>query len=147
MKRKIVFLLLMTLSLNVVVGQTPENLMTKFKTDYPRANAVEWKMAGERHSVSFTDEQNLQHLIVYNSNGSVYSMESELDEAKVPASINEYYRSNFPQQKEGRVWLLENADGSKSYYSPIDDAVLFFDNDGKFNRLEPRKPEIMQPKK
>lgn len=147
MKKKIMFLLLMIISLNVVVAQTPESLVTKFKTDYPRANAVEWKMTGERHAVSFTDEQNLQHLIVYNSNGSVYSMESELDETKVPAPISDYYRSNFPEHKGGRVWLLENADGSRSYYSPVDDAVLFFDNNGKFNRLEPRSPEIMQPKK
>lgn len=128
------------------MAQAPDNLVSKFKADYPKANAVEWKMESDRYKVTFTDPQNLHHTIVYDKNGRVYTRESELDEASVPSSVREYYANNFPEQVGTRVWLSENEGGTKMYYTPVDDAVLFFDKDGKFTRKEPRTPEVMQPK-
>ncbi|MGB3076563.1 MAG: hypothetical protein WBB36_14640 [Chitinophagales bacterium] len=145
MKKQCLFMLVMAFGLTVAVAQTPGTVISRFKTDYPAANAVEWKADADRYKVTFTDEQNLHHMLIYDKAGKVYGRESELAEANVPASINEYIIKNYPKETGARVWLTENEAGLKSYYTPIDDAVLFFDKDGKFVRRDARTPEVMQP--
>lgn len=146
MKKHFLSILFVAIGIQVMMAQTPANIVTKFKTDYPEANAVEWKADGDLYKVSFTDKENLHHMLVYDQKGVIRSRESELGEASVPSAIKDYYSKNYPEQKGSRVWLSENEAGNKFYYTPVDDAVLFFDKDGKFNRTEPRTPEIMQPK-
>ncbi|MEO6167256.1 MAG: PepSY-like domain-containing protein [Chitinophagales bacterium] len=146
MKKYLLSIMVVAISISLTLAQTPATIVTKFKTDYPEANAVEWKSDGELFTVTFTDRENMHHMIVYDEKGVIRSRESEVNDANVPSSIKEYYSSNYPQQKGSRVWLSENEAGNKVYYSPIDDAVLFFDKDGKFSRQEPRTSEVMQPK-
>ncbi|MEP7128115.1 MAG: PepSY-like domain-containing protein [Chitinophagales bacterium] len=145
MKMQFLFMLVIAFGLSVALAQTPETVILRFKTDYPAASTVEWKVDADRYKVTFTDQHNLHHMLIYDKDGKVYGRESELAEASVPASINEYFIKNFPNEKGARVWLTENEAGIKSYYTPIDDAVLFFDKDGKFVRRDARTPHVMQP--
>lgn len=146
MKTTIISVMLTVISLGALWAQAPENVQKAFKTAHPEANVIEWKMVGDKYKVTYTDSKNLQHNILYTEEAKVYSSENELASESFPATIKEYYLKNFPDEKGYKVWEVENEAGTKTYYSPVKDAVIFFDKDGKFIRREERTPENMEQK-
>jgi hypothetical protein len=124
----------------------PGNLEKKFKSSYPDAAAVEWQKSGENYKVTFTDKKNLHHTLLYDKDSKIVSKEAEMDDQAVPKSIREYFVKNFPKEETYRVWKVEDETGKVKYYAPVKDAVIFFDEEGKFDRRDERTPENLEQK-
>jgi hypothetical protein len=129
------------------VANVPGTIQKKFQQSYPSAAAVEWQAMTDHYKVMFTDKKNLHHTIVYDKEGKILTREEEMDDQSVMTSIREYFIKNFPDKKDSRVWKVEDETGKISYYSPVEDAVIFFDENGKFVRRDERTPENMDPEK
>ncbi|MBA2422564.1 MAG: PepSY-like domain-containing protein [Chitinophagales bacterium] len=124
----------------------PENIESHFKSAYKKAGTVEWQQSGSNYKVMFTDENNLHHTVLYDREGQVIGKESEMDEQTVPKTIREYFVNNFPAAETYRVWRIEDETGKISFYSPVKDAVVFFKEDGTFDRRDERLPENIEQK-
>jgi hypothetical protein len=124
----------------------PGNIESHFKSAYKNAATVEWQQTGNNYKVMFTDENNLHHTVLYDKAGKVMSKESEMDEQAVPKSIREYFIKNFPAEETYRVWRIEDETGKISFYSPVKDAIIFFNEDGTFDRRDERSPENIEQK-
>lgn len=117
----------------------PDNLKAKFGIAYPEATVNGWQTEGNYYKVLFMDK-NVQQVVVYDTSGNVVRKETELDAVDVPPGISEYYKSNYPDKKAYKVWRAEDSEGRQSYNSLVQDDVIYFDAEGKYQRAEKRKP-------
>lgn len=144
---QMIFLVLVTIFTTYAQNTPiPHRLESNFKSSYPDAAAVEWQKSGENYKVAFTDKKNLHYTLLYDKDGKIMSKEAELDDQAVPKTISEYFVKNFPKEETYRVWKVEDETGKVKYYAPVKDAVVFFNEDGKFDRRDERTPENLEQK-
>lgn len=117
----------------------PDRLIEKFRKDYPTAIEMRWsKERNDEYKVVFKDPPNTQQLIVYDKDWNVVRKETELEMKQVPDSIHYYYKQNYPNETNYKVWLREDING-KTYYSNGTEFGIFFDLNGKIIKREPYK--------
>jgi hypothetical protein len=139
-------LMLLGFSLFAQTIKIPPKVESAFKKEYPHAAAIEWQQTTDKYKVTFTDDSNLHHTVIYYPEGKLFSREREMDEQQVPKVIRDYYAENLPDEQSYRVWQVEDESGKITYYSPVKNAVIFFDEKGKFSHRDERTPENMDQK-
>jgi hypothetical protein len=109
---------------------TPAIVTSNFSRDFPGAQ-VTWSMEGKNHRGLYIDPvTHLQHIIIYDPNGNVIRRESELEQGSYPASINDFYNKNHPNETYN-VWETKDAKGKRGYYSKYKDEMQWYDSVGK----------------
>jgi hypothetical protein len=116
----------------------PDRLMEKFRKDYPTAIDVLWSKEDDQFKVIFKDPPNTKQMIEYDKDWKVVRRETELEMQQIPDSILNFYKENYPQERQFKVWLREDING-KTYYSNGTEFGLFFDMNGHIIRREPYK--------
>lgn len=109
----------------------PENIRTKFESDFPGKTEVRWKVEKNNFKVMYTDpETKLGHVIVYDKDGKVMRKENEVDKLTYPSSINDYYSKKYPKESF-EVWQTEIVPGETRYFIKRKNKTLWFDQSGK----------------
>ncbi len=117
----------------------PDKLTEKFRRDYPMAIEMKWsKEENGNYKVLFKDPPNTQQLIIYDKDWKVIRKETELDSKQVPDSIINYYKQNYPQESNYKVWLTEDING-RLYHSDGTEFGLYFDLNGKLIKHVPKQ--------
>ncbi len=116
-------------------AQVPDKVREAFKSKYPNVTIVDWNSEA-RYQVTFKDEHNHRHVVVYDENAKVIRKEREVERGSIPRPVSAYYLKNYPNEKEYMVWAVEEENGGTVYYSRYQDRVLYFDKDGNFTREE-----------
>lgn len=117
----------------------PDRLIEKFRKDYPGAIDVKWlKVENEGYKVIFKDPPNTRQLIMYDKDWRINRKETELDSKQVPDSIINYYKQNYPQESNYKVWLNEDA-GGRIYYSDGTEFGIYFDMNGRMIKHVPKQ--------
>jgi len=93
-------------------------VMTAFKTKYPRAKNVSWEEnEGVEWIVAFTDQYG-QNTAIFsdNLNEWIYTKTLLPDVNKIPAAIRNYIIKNYPKKQLMKGWVIKSPD-AKPYYT------------------------------
>ncbi|MBA2407382.1 MAG: hypothetical protein H0V65_05255 [Chitinophagales bacterium] len=116
-------------------AQVPDKVREAFRSNHPNATGVDWNSEA-KYKVNFKDQDNQQHTIVYDENAKIIRREHEVEKGNIPRPVSAYYLKNYPNEKEYKVWAVEDDNGGTIYYSRSQDRMLYFDKDGNFTREE-----------
>lgn len=157
--RKTILAALLAFGMNVITAQTntatgsntntssgnqsneikvPQQIASKFSTDYPNMNAT-WGRDGDNYTATYSDQgSNSGRKITYDKNGDLMYNDMEMNGTNYPTGIDEYYMTNFPNEKY-TIWSSDDGKGNMSYYSKSKDGKTnWFDKDGKFSPNRPK---------
>jgi hypothetical protein len=99
-------------------SEVKEEIMTAFKTKYPRAKNVSWEEnEGVEWVVSFTDQYG-QNTAVFSDKSNEWKYTKTLlpDINKIPGVIRNYIEKNFSKKQLMKGWVIKSPD-AKSYYT------------------------------
>ncbi len=142
--KKISILLFLVLLVNTIVSQTttinsetgdgkkvPFIVLNQFKKDYPNQQPV-WSMDEGYYRAGFVDAKNMNgHAAAYDKDGKVMYREEQLAKGDYPVGINNYYNTNFPNEKY-EIWSSTNKKGLRSFYTKHNNTILWFDERGNY---------------
>src|ERR1700752_1197053 len=102
---------------NSGVINVPPDVNVRFGKDNPYVSPT-WTMDGDYYSATFKDKNtNMGRVIVYDKNGTVIRSDNEMGTGTYPDLINDYYRNNYPGEKEYKIWSSMDNNGTTTYYS------------------------------
>ena len=117
--------------------QVPGGVSKRYNTDYPNMQSS-WSMNGKNYRADYMDTKtNKGRAVIYYPSGNPLMTERELGTGDYPRSINEYYNTNYPNEKY-KVWSSEDNTGKRSYYVTRKSDVIWFDDKGTYRSLEQR---------
>lgn len=88
-----------------------------------------WTNQGNIYMASYRDSLNLGHIITYDQNGTVLTIQDEQGKTSYPASIEQYHDKRFPNEKF-TVWQTTDASNNKMYYFTRESETIWFDPKG-----------------
>ena len=143
---KTVLLLLMALfNINAVIAQTtsisanqctkevvpPASICKRFLNNFPNTNPT-WDMEGDNYIAQYKDDITKRNRLVFiNKNGNIVRSDSEMDGLSYPPAIVNFYHDTHPNEIFN-VWISEDNNGNRTYYSVLDTCVLWFDGKGNY---------------
>ena len=115
------------------IGQSvvpPHSVQDAFKQSHPDAYRLMW--SNDNGNFKATYYQNKKQVnTVYDANAVVLRNEYELSASEIPSGVSEYLTSSKAPADQTKVFMIVNQDGSKSYYTVVNQEVKLFDQDGK----------------
>lgn len=112
----------------VAPGDVPNLIVENF--DARGLNTIpSWTDNGETYMAFYRDSVNLGHVITYDKNGNLLSVQDEQGPTTYPANIERYHEKRFPDEKF-TVWLSTDASGNKMYYFTRRKETIWFDPTG-----------------
>ena len=122
------------MSISVEEEEVKAEIVTAFKTKYPRAKNVSWA-ENERDGewiVSFTDQygQNTATFSDY-SNEWMYTKTLLPDVNKIPAAVRNYIEKNYPKRQITKGWVIKSPD-AKPYYT----VEVYFKKTREYEQLD-----------
>lgn len=121
----------------VLNAQVPDSIRQQFKKSYPNIGNAQWKMENGDYYATYRDSQDLEHTVIYDKNGKPSGQRYQVSSKNVPSGVSDYYKTNFPGEKNYKVWMEEDRYGMKSYFIQRKNEKLYFDQNGKYLRKEP----------
>jgi hypothetical protein len=97
---------------------------------HPNHDFITWSMEGANYKANSIDEQKLHHITVYDSDGNVVRTEREIVSKDIPTAIIGYFNEKYPGDINYSVWVVEDKEGNRNYYSTHNDVNIRFDKDG-----------------
>jgi len=114
-------------------AQAPDSVRMSFEKKYPGVKAT-WRNENGNYSAFYNDTKNQQRMVRYDRNGRMVLNRTHINRTDVPAGINTYYKSTYPNATTYDVWMEEDDRGNKTYYSIYENKRLYFDNKGTYQR-------------
>jgi hypothetical protein len=114
----------------------PAVVTDAFKARYPNSNAVEWKDKITVFQANF-EMKDEDYIARFNSKGEWQETENNIDQAKLPAEVNDgFSKSKYSDWEIKEVSYIEKKDGTDQYRilvkkSDIEKKYLFFNKTGK----------------
>jgi hypothetical protein len=102
-----------------------------------------WTDNGDTYMAFYRDTLNLGHIITYDKNGNLVSLQDELGPTAYPAAIERYHDRRFPNEKF-TVWLNTDASGNRMYYFTRQKETIWFDPLGNVVEKSENK-KVKQP--
>ena len=91
----------------------PAPIQTNFKTQYPDASAVNWKMKEGNYKVHFK-QNGFKQLAAYDASGKLLSKGIEIKESELPASISSSVKTGYADRSIDEIYKIEK-NGTTSY--------------------------------
>src|ERR1041385_7723246 len=111
--KKIIPILMLSLSISVLFAQVPDKVKDNFKEKYPNATAT-WIVTDDgQYAATFTNN-GIENFVVYDAKGNIVSY--DMVTVEYPGEIKTYYMKNYPDTKDYHVWVATDANGNKTYY-------------------------------
>ena len=113
--------------------QVPQNIRQTFKENHISHDYVTWTMEGQNYKASSVDEAKRQHITVYSPAGTIVRTEREIASKEIPSAIVGYFNEKYPGEMNYSVWLVEDSNGNRSYFSTHNNVNVLFDSEGRIN--------------
>jgi hypothetical protein len=146
MKKFLCFIFLCSIS-SILLAQkddsfVPDKVRSTFNKTHPDALVSGWYKENDNYKVVFREPATQQQILVYNKNGNVVRMETQLQTNEFPPAIVQYYERHYPDKTRYEIWGSKSPDGTYVFYSPVDDNTLYFDKNGNFIKSEKPVPDV-----
>jgi hypothetical protein len=90
-----------------------------------------WRKEGDNFAATYIDPKtNMAHIIGYDQNGNIVYSDKQLPDKGYPKNITTFYNNTYPGEKF-EIWLREDKNNTKSFYSVRKSDTLYFDKSGK----------------
>lgn len=124
----------------------PAAVMRSFTLTYPNAGAL-WTVNDDNtYSAEYIDEKtNMGSVIIYDQQGNLAAVESELHNDAYPVAIALYYIKNYPKEKF-TIWSHYDTNDNKTYFAKRDQEVIWFNRDGKYIHTVKNKTQLITSK-
>ncbi len=111
--------------------ETPAIVTNRFNIDHSN-NDVIWQKEGDNYTATYTDPStNNKCKMVYDEDGNMISKDKQTDNTVYPKTIGTYYTKHYPNENY-TVWISEDKNGTKTYYTTRNSSTLWFDKNGKY---------------
>lgn len=109
-----------------VSSNIPQLITTAMSTAYPQAQNVEWEKEDNRYEGTFKDND-METTVIFNTDGSVYATEKEIDVATLPDVVKTAAAANGSAKEAAMITL---ADGTIQYEVEVDNTAYTYNADG-----------------
>jgi hypothetical protein len=134
MKYLIILFFLVVFQSNAQTVKVPETITKKFTEANPGVENVKWSRDSVNYKVTFSDAAQHESIVYYDADGKVIRSERQLMEKDVPTAIRQYYSDKYPNENSFSVWVVEDAEGNRSYYTNRKDETIYFDKTGQISK-------------
>jgi hypothetical protein len=132
--KKLIALFSLTLCCVLLFAQgqfsVPQAVTQAFKDGHPNHDFITWSMEGANYKANSLDEQHTPHITVYDAQGNVIRAERQIVSQDIPTAIVGYFNEKYPGDINYAVWMVEDKEGNRTYYSTHNDVSVRFDKDG-----------------
>jgi hypothetical protein len=126
-------LLFFSATLFAQTSQVPTNIMIEFKNTHPNHDFITWLEENGTYKASSIDDKKLHHVTVYDTDAKVIRTEREILSRDIPTPIIGYFEEKYPGVNNYTVWVVEDNEGNKTYFSNHNDKNITFDKEGRIN--------------
>ena len=118
-KLLVIALALFTVSLFAQDSKVPTEIRAKFQALYPSADEVTWDVEGNDFEVTFESNDDVDMSILFNNQGNIVEIETEIEEEDLPASVKNSLGKDFS------AWDVEETakivrDGKTTYEAELE---------------------------
>jgi hypothetical protein len=110
-------------------GAEVPNLITEKFRNTVRNMEPSWTNQNNTYMAAYKDSLNLGHIITYDQNGNVITVQDEQGKTSYPAAIERYHDKRFPNETF-TVWQTTDASNNKMYYFTREKETIWFDPNG-----------------
>lgn len=105
-------------------------VLNQFAAAYPNISPA-WSLHENVYSAEYRNpDTNLGRVVSYDLQGSLVSIENELNSEGYPVAVGQYYAKKYPREKY-EVWSWEDGMGNKMYYILRGEESIWFSTEGK----------------
>lgn len=110
-------ILFMSATANAI--EVPDAIENAFKQKFPNAKKVKWEKENKTEYEASFMLDNKEMSAVYNSDGSLKEIETEIAVTELPKAVSDALNKNYPNAKVHEAAKIERSDNSVVYEAEI----------------------------